>query len=593
VLPNPPSGFAHLTRDNLALLDLIHKRERLYLDDPVKLFPPLLWPCRVRVLLVADGGLDFSLADFGLRTFVETLLIPPGPYVRFEVSVAHISPSVSDDAVMLGHAGIARSIKGFRFDDPSHFTPSTYQQVWLFGISTFYSRGAGYPSNRLSDAELRALSEFMNAGGGLFATGDHGALGVCLSGSIPRARSMRLWGSTSTNNAIDEVSMDGPRRNDTNRLGQDVVSSFDDQSDDVPQDIQPKLYRRRWGLWESRFPHPLLCGPRGVIRAMPDHPHEGQCVEPANTGLSSTFAGYTIKEYPSGVGGGPQPLPELIAWSSVLSGSTGGSKQSTDPHTFGSICAYDGHRAGVGRVTTDATWHHFVNINLVGVTGLPATNPKQYGFLYSTAGQAYLEDIKAYYRNLAVWLSPQSALACIRLRICWWLLWQHRILEATLFDPVITLRRATFPLLYAIGRHARDVLGRYAGQCESYRLLLDLVTPHVPRAVFEILDPWLPPRRRGPIPEPDPVPWFDPEPLLSAALGGALVGLREAFPTSDAVTLEKAEAMAPEVIELGAKAGVDGARQSLSASSQRFTSIFGQTKPPTPRGKAKPRRRSR
>lgn len=38
-------------------------------------------------------------------------------------------------------------------------------------------------------------------------------------------------------------------------------------------------------------------------------------------------------------------------------------------HTFGAICAYDGWRAGpngVGRVVTDATWRHFINLNLVG-----------------------------------------------------------------------------------------------------------------------------------------------------------------------------------------------------------------------------------
>jgi hypothetical protein len=53
-----------------------------------------------------------------------------------------------------------------------------------------------YPNNRLGDAELQALSDFMNGGGGPFATGDHGYLRMYLSGSALRARSMRLCGDT-------------------------------------------------------------------------------------------------------------------------------------------------------------------------------------------------------------------------------------------------------------------------------------------------------------------------------------------------------------------------------------------------------------
>ena len=37
----------------------------------------------------------------------------------------------------------------------------------------------------------------MDGGGGLFATGDHGALGKALCGEVPRARSMRRWDDSS------------------------------------------------------------------------------------------------------------------------------------------------------------------------------------------------------------------------------------------------------------------------------------------------------------------------------------------------------------------------------------------------------------
>jgi hypothetical protein len=38
------------------------------------------------VLLVADGGLDFSLGGFGIRAFVEGLIARPGFHVRCDLT---------------------------------------------------------------------------------------------------------------------------------------------------------------------------------------------------------------------------------------------------------------------------------------------------------------------------------------------------------------------------------------------------------------------------------------------------------------------------------------------------------------------------
>lgn len=571
----------HLTLENRHLLEQLHERDHLHLIDPER-YLPVLRPCRVKVLLVTDGGLDFSMGDFGLRTFVETLRTTPGFHVRFDITVAHIN-NVSDDAVMVGLPGVVRSIKQFKFDDTSHFTPCMYDQVWLFGIATSYARGSSpdgtpYPSNRLGDAELRALSEFMDGDGGLFATGDHGALGVCLSGSIPRARSMRLWGNTSANNDLNEVSMSGPRRNDTNRIGPSAGSQFNDQSDVVPQPISPKMYQRWTGLWRYSYPHPLLCGPRGVIRVSPDHAHEGECVLPTNNNQSSTFDGYTIVEYPPGTGGSARPLPEVIATSSVLAGTTSGGKQPTQAHTFGAIGAYDGHRARVGRVVTDATWHHYVNINLVGDSGAPAGDPKRLGFLATAAGQAHFEEIKAYNRNTAMWLARPALITCMRRRICWGLLWRDRVMEAVMTNPELNLGQATLGTLYDIGHHARDVLGTYAGRCQSRRLALDLLAPILAREFMFPLDPWAPfPEKppRGPVP--DPVPWFNLEPLLDSVIGGALVALREEFP--DPGMRDKATDLAiDKAILRGAKTAVDQSLRSIATTQKEFGSLLGKPK---------------
>ena len=435
---------------------------------------PYLRPCTVRLLIVADG-LDFSAQNNGLSTFVQTLLDMPGRHVRFNITLGHIY-NVGANEMMGGEPRIARRLTRIRFDDAAHFAPDMYDVVLLFGIAeSFAGRGnnaAGqpYPAERLADMELRRLTEFMNAGGGLFATGDHGALGRALCHAIPRARGMRLWDSTAPQINIDQVSMDGRLRNDTNRTGPSADSQFDDQSDDVPQSIAPKIYSRSSGIFRALYPHPLLCGPNGIIRVMPDHPHEGECVEPTDTAQNLNFGGATLgAEYPPGAGGTPRPLPEIISWNSVLAGTQSGHKAATVAQTFGGICAYDGHRAGIGRVATDATWHHFVNVNLVGVAGLPDTNPKGLGFLASAAGQAHFEEIKAYYRNIAVWLSPPERIACMNARLSWGLVWSERVMEAVLSTTRIKLAGTQPHVLRLIGSHARDVLGHTAGQCHECR----------------------------------------------------------------------------------------------------------------------------
>jgi len=570
-MPEARQPLGELTLQNQALLDLVLERDRLYFEFPEKLYPILLRPCTVKVLLVADGGLDFSMGDFGLRTFVGTLRTTAPYYARFEITVGHIE-AVGNDSVMLGHPWVARGIRSFRFDDPSHFTPDMYDEVWLFGIATSYAdrgtaaNGQPYPNNRLADTELRALSEHMDGGRGLFATGDHGYLGTCLSGAVPRARSMRLWGDTDPDPAHNEVSMGGPRRNDTNRSGPSAGTQFNDQSDHVPQLIDPTMYYRWRGFLRVAYPHPLLCGPRGVIRVMPDHPHEGQCALPADTEASDTFSGYAIVEYPT-TGGSVRPLPEMVATSHVLSGTTAAGKTATDAHSFGSIAAYDGHRANVGRVVTDATWHHFVNVNLIGDTTVPLSDPKRRGFLWqapdgSYPGQVALDDIKAYYRNIAVWIAPATLIACMNSRIRWGLLWHHRVLEAVLTHTDVALKKATPTLLFEVGRHARDALGQFASECQSLEFMLDQLKILLPVDLLEKLDPWWP-KPVPPIPEPDPPPWLDPSPILDMALGGTLLALREDCGVPDVERAEEASERISSVADRGARYGVELALQSL------------------------------
>ena len=72
--------------------------------------------------------------------------------------------------------------------------------------------------------------------------------------------------------------------------------------------------------------------------------------------------------------------------------------------TNNTLAAYDGHTVNVGRIVTDSSFHHFLDLNLLGdpCSLIPA---KKQGFNASTSGQADLAEISAFYVNLATWLA--------------------------------------------------------------------------------------------------------------------------------------------------------------------------------------------
>jgi hypothetical protein len=132
-------------------------------------------------------------------------------------------------------------------------------------------------------------------------------------------------------------------------------------------------------------------------------------------------------EYPA-LAGGTRLSPEVIAWSTITGGRAQTDvKQLLNPTRFGAIGAYNGHRVNAGRVVVDATWHHFFNINLIGDPG-PGVGPiKSQGFHHPSTDPAVYNDIKTYFRNIAVWLAPKKKIACMRWRVLWSLRWYHRI----------------------------------------------------------------------------------------------------------------------------------------------------------------------
>ncbi|WP_062357915.1 hypothetical protein [Pseudoxanthomonas mexicana] len=256
-------------------------------------------------------------------------------------------------------------------------------------------------------------------------------------------------------------------------------------------------------------------------------------------------------------------------------GGTRSGKDPTHSQTFGGICAYDGHRAGIGRVVADATWHHFVNVNLVGLfndSGLAPGHVWRNGFLSSASGQTHFEEIKSYYRNLAVWLSRPERIRCMNSRLYWTLLWDERVMEAVLTTTDIPLAKLDLGSIRLIGQHARDVLGRFAGRCQGVRLALDLLYERLPPLIPDI-DPWWP--EPGPLHEKfDGVEWLDGTQLFDIAIGSALVALREAFPSPDEKSVRKLEGEQIEkVLQEGVGAGVKRALESMVASAELLASV--------------------
>ena len=548
----------------------------------------LFWrPCTVRILMVADGFLYFSDENFGLSDLIGILKNENLSYVRFDITVAHRG---SPGAIRMGEDNddISNSIASFRFDDSADFDPSDYDQVWLFGSSRSRLQADNTWSNKLDDSELRVLMEFMDAGGGVFATGDHEDLGAAMGGFLPRVRQMRRWffPDPGPNGEGLAPPFEGPDRFDTNREGHDAGYQFNDQSDDIPQTITPKTYSVQVGPHiRATFPHPVLCGPKGRIRVLPDHAHESQCTTAADADASETLDGVNFTEFPAATDGGSRPLPEVIATSTVIGGHlTSGKSGVTNARTFGAISAYDGHRASKGRIVCDATWHHFININLTGVddmAGNPIPGPKGMGFLATTAGQAVYEEIKAYFINIALWVSPKGKQKCMRNWGIFNVIWSERLTEV--FDPAIRLESARLIDFIILGRHARDAIGTFASQCQATKWTWDFVLEEWPAKPFiDMGDPW----RIDELEEVETVALRDIEPLdmvdLSwvgdAALGGAVLAMREQLFPVEQKTLDTFDDLSDDIARKGAltaaSRAIDEAGRGLGAMFEAARSGF-------------------
>lgn len=426
----------------------------------------------VDILVVVDTEISTDPADdFGIASVIELIRNSKVGCMRFRVDIALRNGEAPN--IVASPTIHQPKYRGFRFNmmDEATSVIDKYEQIWCFG---FKPSNSGSPNDAeidqpgafpASDAELLKLSQWMkDKKGGLFGTGDHHFLGASMCRRIPRLGTMRRW-----TNADGVPPIGTPARIDTLRPpspayepgapgGPLPLNNSPHQGDLTPQPIQ-------WVTWKSSFwpfgirkrPHPVLCHPTlGPIDVMPDHAHEGLCVDTGAVLLGGTynFGDGVQSEYPNAIDGGPKPAPQVIAY---------GSNLGDPPYKFGKfeqparssnpmISVYDGHRAGVGRVATDSTWHHWMDVN---IDNMKAANNDDW------------KKISRYFINLAVWLNPPGfSTRCLYLSA---VVSHFEYPGFQEFSPGLSTRE--------LGRSLRTHLIKYYGPC--------WVTEHIWEIIWE------------------------------------------------------------------------------------------------------------
>ena len=534
-----------LSRDER--ITLINQLTRLKPDFLKPYFPKWWWwkRCTVKVLIVTDGGLNFGIRGFDLSEFLTSFnQLQATTWNNYQLTLGHRGTITTSTNPLV----VNNQISNFNFQ--KSVTLNDFDQVWLFGIM---DSGTG-----LTAAELTVVENYMNSGGGLFATGDHGSLGSSLCGNITRVKDMRYWSDNPVGSAndVNEVSMTGNRRNDTNRprSGDSTSRYFDNQSDNIPQNIAVRTFG-------SGMPHPLLSistsiKPSGIIDIMPDHPHEGECKPSA----SFTVNGITVPT-------------QIIATSFVLGGSTtggGNGKALTAPHSFPSIAVWDGRLANAGRIVVDSTWHHFVNINLNGA-GSGVFNPNDIPGQQSGLTTADFNVIRQYYMNISLWMSRKKSWWCWRRFIWIELLRDSQLIEATLNNPVEKIENISLPDLNSIGSLAEEILSSRFNPSFAREFLIEAFESINPN-ISSLLNIWTPDNKEKTINQQESYyqPWLNLNLVLYTSIGAGFIALRDDKDISGDKLDEKDLDRVTEIFNKGMMYGYNKSIENFSRSLKVF-----------------------
>ena len=459
----------------------------------------------IRVLVVADGDVNFNTGEFGLTRFLAALGKSASPGEIVKVTTAHRSSRPTTLA----------DLPNFTFDQvPGGLHIDNYEQVWLFGFQ-------GECDPAITDAELRVITDFMSKGGGVFATGDHADLGAAMCGNIPRVRKMRRWHVKKLSpNERPAPSRNNSTRIDTLREGIDPGFKSDDQKDAVPQEIRPKFFFNQCRATVQ--PHDLLATQTFAISILPDHMHEGECVSAKELRDRMDEDQEIKSDFPERDGTNERVWPEIVAIATSAAGTFDPKEKifPVDPRAFIVISAYDGHEAEVkddtgthplGRVVVDASFHHFVNVNLNG-------------FFDCDVPKEEFEMFARYYGNTLHWLLPPD-----KQRVYFLHLLRALRFSAPLVEDVRNLSANDWGDVIYAGTITNKAISEnfspaHARRC-ALAMIRDLKPDELRKDLKEVIDLWQPRHETD-----DSLFFLNSDSVVIAVLGHAILGLTSSLP---------------------------------------------------------------
>ncbi len=328
-----------------------------------------------RILVVAEGDLNFEDGDdYSLSYMLDQL--KGWECIDQATGAIHVFETIR--VLFDPETSLVALIKAWKCD-----------QLWLFGSSETI-QGEEF-KGLLNKDELLGLDELMrNDGLGVFSTGDHAETGAALCSEIPRVRRLRRW------RVVEDGTNSAPSRDFPDRVETLVPALFPvakglPEGDSMPKTVWSRNHRD--GNVTSLLPHELFFHPDFErLSFLPDHMHEGICVEPVFQQQSCEQCELFVEEFPI------DSTSEIVAWTVCVSIPNGLLPPSPAIHPV--VSCFD-HKS-FGRVVTDSTFHHWVWGNLLNIVDSPSLAWKH---------------IRQYPRNIAAWLarvseikSPQRAI---------------------------------------------------------------------------------------------------------------------------------------------------------------------------------------
>jgi hypothetical protein len=403
-------------------------------------------PIRVLFYTDYDEMTDQSCAAFGLSELRKLILFKTAPLCGiFTVEMTSINRhrDLVTGEIVKGANKLNRKLL------------EQFDEIWFFGF--LQTNTLETSENELNNDEVNNLRDWMDAGGGVFVTGDHSIpdvrlcpddernqdhqtylnIGRALGHRIPRAGQLRVWKGPPTSVARG---LPLEKRDNFNTLVGDV-GDLDEadflQTDETAQEL----------IFPAQIPHKLFWlffNPDKSITPVtkfPDHMHEGRLQVP------DVLDG----DWPAA-----SPKPSVVAFGRD-------NRPFKEKRVHPLVSAYDGHQVAgrcqtepLGRIVADSSFHHYVNINLLGFKRDVCGNPLP---------SSPLDEIAQYFANLTLWLAPQSIHDLIKVGLIELLAGHPQTIEIK-GNNIFSLGRTALAIVSAFGDLILNQLFNHADYAE-------------------------------------------------------------------------------------------------------------------------------